>query len=125
MAHAADEEADNACEDKRNDEDDDQLGEVGMDECEPVAVPVMQDVGKGRIGLADVVLRSEHEKEHDGDVSVSLVRPWVFRLHNKYLSWLDDCGDLGAVNGSRASGLTRERVCERLIDLAFIKAGVA
>jgi hypothetical protein len=69
----------------------------------------MQDIGEGRIGLADVVLRSEHEKEHDGDVSVSLVRPWVFRLHNKYLSWLDDCGDLGAVNGPRASGLTRER----------------
>jgi hypothetical protein len=27
------------------------LREVGMDECEPVAVPVMQDVGEGRVGL--------------------------------------------------------------------------
>ena len=39
--HAVDEEADDARQDKGDDEDDDQLGEVGMDKAEHIVVPVV------------------------------------------------------------------------------------
>lgn len=58
-----------------------------------------------------------------GDVSV-FGSARGFNPHDKYLSWLDDCGDLGAVNGLLGKWVDEgAQVCERLIDRAFIKDG--
>src|ERR1019366_158533 len=59
-AHAVDEETDDAYEDEGDGQDDQHLREVFVDEGESVAVPVVDDIGE-----SGVVLRREHEKEHD------------------------------------------------------------
>src|ERR1019366_798268 len=84
-AHAVDEETDDAYEDEGDGQDDQHLREVFVDEGEPVAVPVVDDIGEG-----GVVLHKECEKEHDDDASgYSRGSGFGLRISISRSGWLD------------------------------------
>ena len=78
-AHAVDEKAYDAHEDKCDKQDNDHSRQIVVNEGQGVVVPISQDVAK--IGF---VLRGEDEKEHYGEVSVCFAGS--FGRQDKYLS---------------------------------------